>query len=243
MGSEIKIQTPSSLLSMKVFAIVALCLIAYAHSTSCVATMYCMGCSATDTCDSCFNWGSGKVGARSLAANTCTASLTKVVTNAKYYSGTHTTTSNWGRSSASCGSSKHMVVDQTSGVAANYTSSCTSTVPTGATAVANCEMPGANKTSTTAAVAYCGLCKKGKLGVAAYTSCTGTLAITNCEYASGTNCQSCKSGYAVASTDLTCTAFTTDSNCRSAYYFNGATCKLFGSILAAGFAVAMAFIH
>lgn len=240
---------------MKFIALLAfVCLIAHCYTVSCAATQYCMGCSATNVCSTCFNWGSGSVGARSLASNTCTTALGKLATDAKMYSGSHTTTSTWTWSSALCKSNKYFVVDQSGGVAANYTGTCTSTLPTGATAVADCEYPGVNKTSASAATAYCLVCKKGKGGVSAYTSCAGT-AIANCDYASGNGCHYCKSDYAVASTGLTCSAYTTDSNCRGllsdgtcgncwdAYYFNGTTCKLFGSILAASFAFLMALIH
>merc|ERR1711939_1204422 len=95
------------------------------NSTSCAASKYCMGCSATDTCSTCFNWGSGKVGARSLASNTCTATLTRTVTDAKAYSGTHTNTSNFGVGSCYCKDSKYNYVDQT--VATPYTSTCSKT--------------------------------------------------------------------------------------------------------------------
>jgi len=234
--------------------IIAACMITKTYAVSCAATQYCMGCSATNTCDSCFNWGSGSVGARSLASDTCTTALTKVTTDAQNYSGTHANASTWSWSSVVCKSGKYHQVDQTSGVAANYTSSCTSTLATGATAITDCKYSSVEKTSTTAATAKCNLCNKGKGGNATYTACTGT-AITNCDYASGTSCYFCASNYAVASTGTTCTAYTTDKNCRKlladgtcgtcwdAYYFNGTTCKLFGSILAASFAFLFALIN
>merc|ERR1712159_204826 len=118
---------------------------------------YCMCCSATDTCDACFNWGSGKVGARSLATNTCTATLSRTTANALWYNGTHTNTSTWAWSAAACKSGKYHQVDQT--VAAPHSSTCTSTLATGATKVADCEFPAVVKTSTTAATAYCLMCK------------------------------------------------------------------------------------
>merc|ERR1712139_71599 len=234
---------------MKTFvALVALLVIfQQANAISCAATQYCMGCSSTNVCSSCFNWGSGTVGARSLASSTCTASLTRTASNSKYYSGTHTNSSNWAVGSAVCTGGKHFTVNSTG--ATPYTATCASAVPTGVTAVANCEYPQVSTTSS-GSTAYCALCKKGKGGNSTSTSCAGT-AITNCDYAYGTSCGACKSKYAVASTGLTCTAFTTDSNCRQlasdgtcgscwhAYYFNATVCKLFAKIAVAGFAMAI----
>lgn len=186
-----------------------------------------------------------------LAFNNNNTTLTRTTSDAKMYSGTHANASVWDWSATLCKSSKYHQVDQT--VASPYGSSCTSTLATGATKVADCEYPAVVKTSTSAATAYCGMCKKSKGGNTAYTSCAGT-AITNCEYHSGTNCYSCKSKYAVASTGTTCSSFTTDSNCRRlnsdstcghcwhSYYFNGATCKLFAKLLTAGFVVISAFL-
>merc|ERR1711976_1021342 len=122
-----------------------------AYTMSCLESMYCMGCSATNVCSSCFNWGSGSVGARSLASNTCTTKLTKTTTDAQNYNGTHTNSSNWAWSAVICKPSKYHQVDQSGGVAANYTSSCTSTLATGATAVANCKHQSVEKTSASAA--------------------------------------------------------------------------------------------
>merc|ERR1711976_632305 len=221
-----------------------------AYTMSCLESMYCMGCSATNVCSSCFNWGSGSVGARSLASNTCTTKLTRTITDAKFYSGTHTNTSSYAWSSASCkdNSKKYLYNDLTA--AAPYTATCQDTTLTGVTNVADCEYMATTKTAS-GYTAYCQLCAKNKGGNATFTACTGTQ-ITNCEYASGTSCQICASDYAVASTGLTCTAFTTDSNCRAlasdgtcgscwaAYYFNGTTCKLFAKIFAAGALLAFA---
>jgi len=71
--------------------IVLLSLYGVANSTiTCAAANYCMGCSSStaDVCTSCFNWGSGSVGARYLSSNTCTNKLsTSKVTDCKYYTG------------------------------------------------------------------------------------------------------------------------------------------------------------
>merc|ERR1712048_1025517 len=57
------------------------------------ATSYCMGNNDNaTTCSSCFNWGSGTVGARNLATNACTTKVTNAITDCKYYSGLTTTT-------------------------------------------------------------------------------------------------------------------------------------------------------
>merc|ERR1711967_55180 len=58
-----------------------------------------MGCNATTSvCDSCFNWGSGSVGARLLANNNCQTALPAAVKTAdtKYYSGLMTSTTTKG---------------------------------------------------------------------------------------------------------------------------------------------------
>merc|ERR1712146_440569 len=216
---------------------------------SCAAANYCMSCNTSSQCTACFNWGSGKVGARSLASNVCTTALTRTVSNAQLYSGTHTNSSVWSWASAVCKDSKTLQIDQT--VASPYTPTCTSTVATGATAIANCDWQSVVKTSTSAATAYCVKCKKNIAGNSTNTACSGTLAITNCEYASGVGCHFCKSKYAVASTGTTCTSFTTDSNCRvllsdgtcgtcwHAYYFNLTKCKLFAKVVVAGLAMAI----
>ena len=232
--------------------IFAICIIAIAmkmsYSTSCAATQYCMGCSSTNVCSSCFNWGSGKVGARSLASNTCTATLTRLTTDAKMYSGTFTSTSNWSVGSVFCKDSKYHYVDST--VATPYTSTCSKTAISGVTRVADCEHDAILKSSSTSTVAYCVVCAKGKGGLSTNLGCTGTV-ITNCDYASGTSCTYCKSKYAVASTGTSCTSFTSDSNCArlasdgtcgscwSAYYFNATVCKLFAKISVAGIALAI----
>merc|ERR1711988_1415365 len=77
-------------------AIVLIAMIASAMSApSCQATDYCMGCHMTtaNSCTSCFNWGSGKVGARSLTTtnnlNNCITALPSalVTANCGMYSG------------------------------------------------------------------------------------------------------------------------------------------------------------
>merc|ERR1712193_450416 len=170
-----------------------------------------MGCSATNVCNTCFNFASGKVGAKSLASNTCTAALTRTITDAKFYSGTLTNTGNFNHFSAGCksNSKKYLYVAYTA--AAPYTAKCQDSTISGVTNVGDCEYMSTAKTAS-ATTAYCQLCKKGKGGNATYTACTGT-AITNCDYAVGTGCGVCKSKYAVASTGTTCTSFTSDGNC------------------------------
>merc|ERR1711879_299413 len=156
---------------MRFLTIIALIALAkYAQSTSCAGSMYCMGCSATDVCDACFNWGSGKVGARSLASNTCTASLTRTADNVMYYSGTHTNTSNWLWYSARCKSGKTFDVDSTS--TAPYTVACNSTGATAA--VGNCEANATDKITSNNTSGKCLLCKKNYIGNSTYGACTTT---------------------------------------------------------------------
>merc|ERR1711937_156653 len=57
------------------------------------ATSYCMGnVDNATTCSSCFNWGSGTVGARNLVTAACTTKVTNAITDCKYYSGLSTAT-------------------------------------------------------------------------------------------------------------------------------------------------------
>merc|ERR1712196_664473 len=102
--------------TMKFFlALIAVCAFAhYARANTCAVASYCMSCNTTSQCTGCFNWGSGKVGARSLATNVCTAALTRTIAkDVKFYSGTHTSTSTWAAGAAVCKGNKYMVVDQT----------------------------------------------------------------------------------------------------------------------------------
>merc|ERR1711879_324004 len=152
-------KTKSKILQkMKLFVtvVIALCMSKFAYSTSCAASMYCMGCSATDVCDACFNWGSGTVGARSLASNTCTAALTRTTGNVMYYSGTHTNTSNFVWYSLRCKSGRVFDVDSTS--TAPYTVACNTTGAV--TAVTDCEANATDKTASSTTTAKCMLCKK-----------------------------------------------------------------------------------
>merc|ERR1712048_1492458 len=52
------------------------------------ATSYCMGnVDNATTCSSCFNWGSGTIGARQLATGSCATAVANKVTDCKYYAG------------------------------------------------------------------------------------------------------------------------------------------------------------
>jgi len=83
---------------MKLFiAILIACMMVRGYkSVSCTAANYCMACSSstTDACTSCFNWGSGKIGAKALNSTSanCQTALSLTVTDAKFYSGSTTTT-------------------------------------------------------------------------------------------------------------------------------------------------------
>jgi len=54
-----------------------------------VKTSYCMGRLASKTgCKSCFNWGSGTIGARELLTEKCAAKVSNVVAGCLMYNGT-----------------------------------------------------------------------------------------------------------------------------------------------------------
>merc|ERR1711988_1771436 len=233
-------------------AIVLIAMIASGMSApSCQASDYCMGCHMTtaNNCISCFNWGSGKVGARSLTTtnnlgNCITALPSALVTaNCGAYSGDALSTAT-AKGSMNCAYCKKKYLTYT---VTGSTEVCTDTATTGCTAVANAEFTRCNVGTTT--VAGVSLCNKGYYGSgtannAGYPTCTKA-SVANCDWAStSTVCMFCKSNYAVSSTGA-CAAFTTDSNCRalhtdstcstcwSAYYWNVTKCKLAAGLLSA----------
>merc|ERR1712097_231192 len=111
----------------------------------------------------------------------------------KYYSGTHTNSSNWSTGSGVCTGGKHFTVNSTG--ATPYTATCASAVPTGVTAVADCEYSVVSTTSS-GSTAYCSVCKKGKGGNA-----------TSTAFTTDSNCR-------MLASDGTC------GSCWNAYYFN-----------------------
>merc|ERR1711967_13878 len=231
-------------------AIVLIAMIASAMSApSCQAADYCMGCHMTtaNDCTSCFNWGSGTVGARSMTSvgllENCQSALpsTLVTANCGFYNGGALSTAT-AKANGNCSWCKKKYLTWT---VSSSTEVCTDTATTGCTAVSNAEFTKCYVDTTT--VAGAGVCKKGYYGTgtatnAGYPTCTKA-SVANCDWASdATNCFYCKSNYAVSSTGA-CAAYTTDSNCRSlhtdstcstcwpAYYWNVTTCKLSAALL------------
>jgi len=88
MGNQIKMKLFSLLLALFVIQQV------FAAQGQPVAASYCMGNVDDSTnCSSCFNWGSGTIGARTYVANsTCGTAVTNAVASCKWYSGTNTST-------------------------------------------------------------------------------------------------------------------------------------------------------
>jgi len=243
-------------------AIVLIAMIASAMSApSCQATDYCMGCHMTtaNSCTSCFNWGSGKVGARSLTTtnnlNNCITALPSALTtaNCQVYSGSAASTATT-KGSSNCTWCKKKYLTYT---VTGTTEVCTDTATTGCTAVSNAEFTKCYVGTTT--VAGASVCSKGYYGSgtvnnAGYPTCTKA-SLANCDWAfNSTNCIFCKSNYAVSSTGA-CAAYTTDSNCRAlhtdstcstcwnAYYWNVTTCKLAASLMSAGALLFAAFFN
>merc|ERR1712151_815823 len=76
---------------MKLYTLLlAFCAIQYVFTAqgTPAAASYCMG--NTDnatTCSSCFNWGSGTIGARQLATGSCANAVANKITDCKYYVG------------------------------------------------------------------------------------------------------------------------------------------------------------
>merc|ERR1712224_1183556 len=198
-------------------------------------------------CDSCFNWGSGSVGARALSSNACANKLTGTAlkANCKFYDGT-----NNGSTAAFNCMKCNKKWNNKSAASSTYTQSCSDTAANTTTCnatISDCDNNVCYTADGTTYAKGCFMCSKGKAGSGTCssnygcTACAGT-AITNCDYhyykGSANSCYSCKSGYAVASTTLTCSTYTTDSNCRQlnssgachqcwhSYYWNTTTCKL-----------------
>jgi len=243
-------------------AIVLIAMIASAMSApSCQASDYCMGCHMTtaNSCTSCFNWGSGKVGARSATTannlTNCVSALPAALTtaNCRAYSGSALSTAT-AKSNGNCGWCPKKYLTWT---VTGSTEVCTDTATTGCTAVANAEWTKCYVDTTT--VAGAGMCNKGYYGTgtvnnAGYPTCTKA-AVANCDWAAtSTTCVFCKSNYAVSSTGA-CAAFTTDSNCQalhtdstcqtcwSAYYWNVTKCKLAASLMSVAALAFAAFFN
>jgi len=245
---------------MKVLAIILIAMsVAHTYQVSCAPANYCMGCSATvaNHCTSCFNWGSGTVGARAMATvntvSNCIAARPTVLatTNCRFYESVATTATV--KTSMNCGycNKKYLAFNATTNA-----ETCTDTVTTGCTAIDNAAYTRCNTTGSTvtSGVYMCnsGYYASGTMVTAGYPTCTsGSLA--NCDRAlTATTCATCKSNFAV-NTSNTCTAFTTDSNCMAlnsagtcmtcwnAYYWNTTTCKLASSVLSVTLMAVAAF--
>jgi len=247
--------------------------ISYVFTVSCVSTNYCMGCHATtaNQCVSCFNWGTGSVGARALnssasPANCQTALHAAVkVSDTKVYSGSITTAG-----TAAVGNVALCKKDFKNWVASSSSLTCSDTAITmGVTCskISDCETTTCFDTASGTDSVACTMCKKGKSGSTydstnsqGSTNCTSYSGIANCDYfmmtgASTHTCYACKSKYAVANNDASCVSYTTDSNCRKlqsgnvncrecwdAYYWNTNKCKLYGSVIIAGILSVLAFV-
>jgi len=248
-----------------VFALAA----THVYSVSCVKTNYCMGCHASivNQCIACFNWGSGKVGARALNTtanpNHCQTALAAglKVTDTKDYSG--------GTSAASgtvnnMGSVLRCKKTYQNFVNSSNTLTCSKTAITispAASKVKNCQTTRVYDGTTDNF--GCMYCKKkyaqsgtyysnGSVGSSACAKYSG---VANCDYiyksaASTYACAGCKSKYAIASGNATCVSYTADKNCWrlqsgnttcetcwSAYYWDTSKCKLAAKIVMAGLAV------
>lgn len=250
---------------MKLLFICAITLlVSYSLSApSCAASGYCMGCSDTtaNSCTSCFNWGSGSVKARALISNACGTQITtaRQIADCEFYNGTDSNTNT--RTIGSCTKCKkdfRNYVETSNTPTCSNTAILTSTCPK----ISNCL--NTNCYDGTTDSTGCQLCKKNYSATTLVnasvggSSCSSTMAITNCEYSylttAGASCYSCKANYAVDSATTACASYTTDKNCRQlhsgntncsqcwhSYYWNTSTCKLSAKIIA-GVVSAMAVL-
>lgn len=244
---------------MKFFiTILALCLIgnSFTAQGTCATASYCMGCvDDAATCNSCFNWGKGTVGARYLASAACANKIsTNAVTDCKYYYGGATATKMI-HDCMQCNSKDWANVTY-SAVAASIVNTCSNTAintTTCASTVSNCAQSLCYGTASSAVVG-CSQCKSGYVGsgtaignsTIGHAACVASSIANSAIMMNGStvNVYTCKSGYAVASANsTTCTAFTTDSNCRKlsstwcgecwhSYYFNAKVCVLNAQLIA-----------
>jgi len=239
----------------------------YCFSVSCVKTNYCKGCDASvaNKCTSCFNWGSGKVGARGhntgVTPNDCKTALHLKVTDTKDYSGSTLTTAN----NNTISSVSRCKKDYKNWVAASNTLTCSKTATTispAASKISNCQTTVVNDTNGGTDEFGCFYCNKGYAQSGTYKSasvgssaCAKYSGIANCDYiyktgASTYACAGCKSKYSISNAGNTCVSYTTDKNCWqlqsgnatcrncwSAYYWDTSKCKLAAKIVAAGLAV------
>lgn len=229
-----------------VSAIVLSLVYASVMSVSCIATNYCMGCHATtaNECVSCFNWGTGTVGARALnttptPSNCQTAIVAAYKTaNAQEYIGTNQTS----QSTTSVTDVRLCRKDfknftQTGTVLACSDTAITLTSVT-AVKIDNCHTVVAYDSTSGTDDFGCQHCDKkyGNSGAWSATSdsigsrsCAKYSGIANCDYPFKTNsttwaCRYCKSKYAVSNAGNTCTSYTADSNC-AALQSGNTTCR------------------
>jgi len=185
-----------------------------------------------NTCSSCFNWGSGSVGARVLDNSTlCTTKYTQLITDCKYYSGaqSNTTTAIKTNDCYMCdGKDWYNVTDNATNASINRACSNIALDATTCDAkVSNCDQSMCFKSTGNAFTKGCLQCSSGyKGGATAITDSDGsTIGYTTCVSATITNQElgspvnnaqafTCKSDYAVATGGASCVSFTTDSNCR-----------------------------
>lgn len=217
-------------------AVLAIAVNVAQSAVTCAATSYCMGCSSTAStgCLSCFNWGSGKVGARKLSSAspyTCVTALSVKTTDCKVYSGSAT----YSGTSGSCALCKGKTwLNKAVSTASVSTHTCSNTAIntttcTSASKITNCEQMVCQDYAATGSTDFskCGMCKKGYWGTVdattmLFSTCTnsGTAPVTNCDaytIRSSTlaGCYYCKSNFAVKYADMSCHAYTTDKNCRA----------------------------
>ena len=246
---------------MKLSIILVICLIAstMAVAPACLAASYCKTCSTTDgtTCDACFNYKLGTIGAKYKTGSTCTNSAT-AITNCKIYSSGLVAASTLLSGACTVCDSDYTTVETTAGGV--VTPTCVATRPAACAAITDCmQVRCATSNAGTTYTSTCSLCDKGK-GASAVNACAGTI-LANCDYSmwgSAQNCYYASSGYVVASTSLTVVAYTTDSNCQTlaassttqcqecwdGYYWNTTVCKLSAKVLGAAFlAVVALFIN
>merc|ERR1712151_836987 len=154
---------------MKLYTLLlAFCAIQYVFTAqgTPAAASYCMG--NTDnatTCSSCFNWGSGTIGARQLATGSCANAVANKVTDCKYYNGNITSTKTTG-DRMMCNGKKWLNLTDSSTPASIVVACSDTAIDTTkcASEVANCSQSVCFKPKTGTNSVLCGQCKSGYKG-------------------------------------------------------------------------------
>lgn len=224
-------------MKISILIILAISIIKINAIPKCRKELFCMGCyqSYEDECSSCFNWGSGKIQARTMQSYICAdiLSLSLQVKDCKYYSGGLSTGAT--QTADNCQVCNKTWLNWT---VHGATAACSNNpVATKCLEIKNCSQNVCYKNADNSYFAGCRMCDEGYHGtgtrnMAGAPECikivthegvtpVACTSYKNCERymesSTCTSCASCKAGYAVASDKLSCKAYTEDPNCNRLY--------------------------